>query len=104
GPPGPPPKPPPGCGFLWLSVMAVVKNTLSPQTMGDDQATPGILAFHCTFFSGPHSVGSAEPVATPLLFCPRNSGQSSACASPGKRAMQTPSPLIHWPSIVLPSF
>src|SRR5215212_4115080 len=57
--------------------MAVVTKTLSPQTTGDDQATPGIGVFQRTFLPGPHSVGKGGPSTTPDPL-PRNCGDSSA--------------------------
>ena len=45
---------------------AVVRKTLSPQTTGDDQATPGILVFQRTFLPGPHCAGKGEPATTPV--------------------------------------
>src|SRR5262245_12829581 len=86
-PPGGPPKPPPNppLGLRWLSVMAVVTNTLSPETIGQDQAAPGTSTFQATFLSGPHSagIGSAD---SPLPPGPRNCGQSPPPAAAGTRA------------------
>src|SRR5882672_3759167 len=85
-PGGPPPPPGPkfiGFGFFWFAVTAVVTITLSPTTMGDDHATPGISTFHATFLSLPHSVGSFDSLLRAAAPGPRNCGQSSAHAAAG---------------------
>src|SRR5262249_41125440 len=102
--PAPPPKPPPpkpGRGLVCLSVMAVVTNTLSPQMTGEDQATPGILTFHWTFFSVLHSAGSLVSSLSPEPCGPRNCGQSPAKAKAGKK--QHPIIAIHNRRMEMPS-
>src|SRR5438552_91367 len=98
GPPGPPrpPRgpPPPGWAIDSCSENAEVINTLSPQTTGDDQPRPGILAFHRTFLSAAHSAGSCVSVDTPLAFGPRNCGQSALRAAGGSTARQRPNAAV----------
>jgi hypothetical protein len=58
--------------------MAVVKKTLSPRTIGCDQAAPGTSTCQAMFFSADHSLGAADPAATPACAGPRNCVQSAA--------------------------
>src|SRR5262245_13118484 len=85
-PPNPKPKPPnppaSGLGRDCFSLTAVVRKILSPHTMGQDQATPGILTFQAMFLSPPFSsrpqlVGSSFSLDRPRASAPRNCGQSS---------------------------
>src|SRR5207302_9425018 len=80
-PPRGPPKPEPALGLDCLSATAVVTNTLSPQTTGDDQPKPGTATFQRIFLSADHSSGIGAPPETPAMAGPRNCGQS---ASPAK--------------------
>jgi hypothetical protein len=52
--------------------MAVVRNTLSPQTIGEDEPRPGISTFHRTFFVSLHSVGGFAVREIPLAKGPRH--------------------------------
>jgi hypothetical protein len=45
---------------------AVVTNTRSPQTIGDEDPRPGISTFHRTFFVSLHSDGGSAVVDTPV--------------------------------------
>src|SRR5262245_37861882 len=75
----PPPKPPlPAAGFVCLSATAVVTNTLSPTTIGHDQAYPGTWAFQLMFLSALHSVGSCFSALVAEPLGPRNWVQSAA--------------------------
>jgi hypothetical protein len=77
-------------------VIAVVTKTLSPQTIGDDHATPGIFVFHWTFLSVLHSVGIEVAETTPEPFGPRNCDHSSAKAARRQVVKQNPSTMIHF--------
>jgi hypothetical protein len=74
-----PPRPPPNplFGFAWPLLNALVTMTLSPTTIGHDQATPGTSAFHLTFLSGSQTAGSFV-ADSPLPSAPRNCGESAA--------------------------
>src|SRR5262249_6963401 len=65
------------------AVIAVVTMTLSPITIGDDQATPGISTFQAMFLSLLHSVGSWDSLLSAAAPGPRNWGQSSAKVTAG---------------------
>src|SRR4029450_7384299 len=58
-----------------LALTAVVRNTRSPQTIGDDQPRPGTSATHATFSVVENVTGSVESSATPAPPGPRNCGQ-----------------------------
>jgi hypothetical protein len=62
---------------------AVVTNTRSRQTMGDDQPRPGIDTAQPTFFVADQDTGSDDASATPALLAPRNCGQSVGPAARG---------------------
>src|SRR5262249_50375843 len=91
-PPGrPPPGGPPkrkGFGLVCLSVTAVVTNTLSPQTIGDDRARPGTLPFRAPFLPAPPPSGSCFPADWLLAPGPRNCGQLSARPAGARHASQ----------------
>lgn len=57
---------------------AVVRNTRSPQTIGDDVPSPGSCVFQRTFFSALHTAGNPCSRETALPPGPRQRGQSSA--------------------------
>src|SRR5262245_41470976 len=68
------------------SLTTVVRNTLSPQTTGDDQPRPGIGVCQTTFSEGPHWSGRVGlSAAMPRDWAPRNCGQlaSSPRTAPG---------------------
>ena len=56
---------------------AVVRNTRSPQTIGDDQPRPGTSVFQATFSVADQRSGRFGPLATPRAPGPRNCGQCS---------------------------
>src|SRR5438093_12957279 len=62
-------------GSTWPELIAVVRNTFSPQTIGDDQPRPGISVFHETFSVLDHRSGRFVLVLTPWAPGPRNCGQ-----------------------------
>src|SRR5437868_5006448 len=68
----------PGRGRFRLSAMHVVKNTFPSQTIGCDQPTPGISAFHATCSSGDQCSGCLASATIPSPAGPRNCGQLSA--------------------------
>ena len=53
----------------------MVRNTFSPQTIGDDQPRPGISVFHETFSVLDQRSGRFVLVDTPRAPGPRNCGQ-----------------------------
>src|SRR6185503_16831452 len=61
---------------------AVVTNTRSPQTTGDEFASPGTSTFHTTLvpFSTSKFTGVLAPLPTPEAPGPRNWGQSPSPA------------------------
>jgi hypothetical protein len=61
--------------------VAVVRNTLSPQTIGEDQPRPFTSTFHSTFSVADHLSGSPGCSATPREFSPRKDGQLGEFAS-----------------------
>src|SRR6187455_535869 len=66
----------PGDGCLNMpALIAVVTNTWSPQTIGDDHARPGISAAHATLIVVDHFVGSVATGETARPDGPRNCGQ-----------------------------
>src|SRR5688572_5659411 len=58
--------------------MAVVKNTLLPQTIGDERARPSIAVFHFMFLVGLHSDGRFFSFEMPEPSGPRHCGQFPA--------------------------
>src|ERR1041385_640652 len=58
----------------------------SPQTMGEDQPTPGISIFHATFSLEDHLSGGAASSATPSEPGPRNCGQWPEASATASRA------------------
>src|SRR4051794_14207733 len=67
--------------------MQVVRNTRSPQTMGEDQPRPGTSAFQRTFLLVSQVTGKVLLSATPRCELPRKAGQcSSAPTGAGSRA------------------
>src|SRR5438093_13295081 len=62
-------------GSTWPELIAVVRNTFSPQTIGDAQPRPGISVFHETFSVLDHRSGRFVLVLTPRAPGPRNCGQ-----------------------------
>src|SRR5688572_29971347 len=65
--------------------VAVVTKTLSFQTMGEDQDSPGISVFQATFSVVDHLVGRLVSVERPWPVGPRKRGQFSAEASARRR-------------------
>src|SRR6476469_283029 len=55
-------------------LIADVRITWSPHTIGDDQPRPGTSAFHDTLIVADHFVGSVSIAETPRPECPRNCG------------------------------
>src|SRR5262245_59489098 len=55
-----------------FSVTAVVSHTRPCATTGDDQPRPATGAFHATFLTASHSIGSPLPSAMPWPVGPRN--------------------------------
>ena len=53
-------------------------NTLYSQMMGDDHPVPGTLAVQPTLLSSLHARGSCSSTLSPLLWGPRNWGQSAS--------------------------
>src|SRR5688572_19715583 len=71
--------------------IAVVRNTWSPHTTGEDEPRPGISTFQLTFFVSLHSVGGSACGATPVARGPRHCGQlRSAASSAELRAVASP--------------
>src|SRR6266446_2316412 len=62
-------------GSTSPELIAVVRNTFSPQTIGDDQPRPGISVFHETFSVLDQRSGRFVLVLTPRAPGPRNCGQ-----------------------------
>src|SRR5690348_16311604 len=58
--------------------MTVVRKTLSPQTIGDDQPRPGRSVFQAIFSVVDQVSGRFWSSATPIESAPRNCGQCSA--------------------------
>jgi hypothetical protein len=52
-----------------------VRNTRSPQTIGDDQLRPGRSVFHATFSVADHLSGKWAFALKPVAPDPRNCGQ-----------------------------
>src|SRR5215471_6564187 len=74
----------PGDGCLnAFALMAVVRNTWSPQTIGDDQPRPGTSAFHATLIVVDHVFGSESIVDTPRPAWPRNCGHVASAGTGG---------------------
>src|SRR5882724_4028553 len=67
-------------GSTSPELMAVVRNTRSPQTIGEDQPRPGISTFHATFSVADQWSGKFVLVATPRAPGPRNCGQETTGA------------------------
>src|SRR5687767_5915702 len=67
-----------------LPLIAVVRQTRSPQTTGLESPRPGSAVFHCTFVLPAtfQVLAVGRPSATPLAAIPRNWGQST----PGRGA------------------
>src|SRR5262245_34185316 len=63
-------------GFDFPSVVAVVTNTLSPVTMGDDHPRPGISCIHSTFSVFDQRSASRACAPTGFASGPRNCGQA----------------------------
>src|SRR5829696_1266037 len=64
---------------------AVVRNTLFPQTIGDECARPSIGAFHLMFFVGLHSDGRFFSFEIPEPSGPLHCGQFPADALPARK-------------------
>src|SRR5215510_514850 len=60
--------------------MAVVRNTLLPQTIGDECERPSIGVFHLMFVVGVHTEGRFFSLEIPEPSGPRHCGQFPACA------------------------
>src|SRR3954470_20457395 len=74
-----------------LALIAVVRNTWSPHTIGDDQPRPGTSAFHTTFVVVDHVVGSVSMAETARPACPRNCGHVvSVGAGPAESIAASP--------------
>src|SRR5262245_6779404 len=58
--------------------MPDVRNTVSPQTIGDDHPCPGTSIFQRTFSVVDHLSTMAVPGAMPLIAWPRKPGQVSS--------------------------
>src|ERR1044071_5555534 len=63
-------------GFDLPSVVTVVRYTLSPVTIGDDQPCPGISCAHSTFSVLDQRSASRACVPTGFDCGPRNCGQT----------------------------
>src|SRR5438132_8938341 len=86
--------------------MAVVTKTLSPQTTGQECASPGIVVFQRTFVPlvASQLVGVVFPSATPVALAPRNDGQfwaRTVAARPAIRMMKIAKPPAPWPPLVV---
>src|SRR6187549_24844 len=72
----------PGDGCLNMpALIAVVRNTWSPQTIGDDHARPGISAVHATLIVVDHFVGSVASDDTARPAGPRNCGHVASAGT-----------------------
>src|ERR1041384_4556838 len=60
--------------------IAVVRNTLCPQTIGDECERPSIAVFHLMFLVGLHSDGRFFSLEIPEPSGPRHCGQFPAAA------------------------
>src|SRR5687768_15357322 len=69
---------------------AVVRNTLLPQTIGDECARPSIAVFHLMFLSGAHSDGRFFSFEIPEPSGPLHCGQFPADALPARKLRPAP--------------
>src|SRR6185436_20873480 len=77
--------------FFPPSVAAVTK-TLSPQTMGDDQPSPGSAVFQATFVDASHFRGRSASSTRPCPVGPRKRGQLPAAGvTQGRRTRSSSS-------------
>src|SRR5687767_15267281 len=67
-------------GFDLPSVVTVVKYTLPPVTIGDDQPRPGISCDHSTFSVFDQRSARRGCVPTGFEWGPRNCGHAVSCA------------------------
>src|SRR6185369_18090098 len=67
-------------GFDLPSVVTVVRYTLAPVTIGDDQPRPGISCDHSTFSVLDQRSANRACVPTGFDCGPRKCGQTTSCA------------------------
>src|SRR4051812_35987058 len=72
------------------SSVAVVSQTWSPHTTGDDHDLPWIGVFHFTFCFSDHVVGRLDESERPWPVGPRNCGQFSSADDGSAAAPQNP--------------
>ena len=76
-----------GASFSFSPVgTAVVRNSRSPQTIGDDRPSPGTAFFQRTFFVSDHSTGGLPAGADPVRLGPRQAGQPPSTSEAGSGA------------------